>query len=202
VPERPEYQDRPCWIAEEAWNRGYIEAFELARIAAWKNARSVAAITVNRPKDIEVRTRAAISVIRPWRGRRAVALATDADWAGWQQAANAAVGWMSSAGEPSSGLLSLKGVGYPMASAILDVLDPDVWPVMDKWAAKTVFGIIPSRYCAARYAAYARHLAAEGARCWGAGLSIHDLDVKAQSASMNGGHLPAGWRRIELPPCA
>lgn len=200
MPRQPEYQDRPCWITGEAWNRGYIEPFELARIGAWKNARSVAAITVSRPEEIEAWTRAAISAIRPWRDRRAVALVTDADWAGWQKAANAAIGWVGSHGEPSSGLLSLKGVGYPMASAILDILDPDVWPVMDKWAAKSVFGIIPSRYCAARYTAFARHLATEGARCWGARLSIHELDVKAQSASMKGGSLPVGWRFVELPP--
>ena len=73
---------------------------------------------------------------------------------------------------------------------------------MDKWAAKTVFGIIPTRYSAARYVAYARHLATEGARCWGAGLSIHELDVKAQSASMKDGHLPPGWNCIELPPAS
>lgn len=199
MPRRPEYQDRPCWIADEAWNRGYIEPFELTRIAAWKNARNVAAITVNRPEKIEAWTRAAVSVIRPWRDRRAVALATDADWASWQKAANDAIGWIGSQGEPSSGLLSLKGVGYPVASAILDILDPDIWPVIDKWAAKTVFGIIPSRYSSARYAAYARHLAMEGARCWGARQSIHELDVRAQSASMKGGHLPPGWRFIELP---
>jgi hypothetical protein len=199
MPRRPEYQHRPCWITDEAWNRGYIEAFELARIAAWKSAQSVAAITVNRTEEIEAWTRAAISAIQPWRHRRAVALSTESDWSSWQKAANAAIGWIGSREEASSGLLSLKGVGYPMASAILDILDPDVWPVIDKWAAKTVFGIIPSRYCAARYAAYAKHLATEGARCWGATLSIHELDMKAQNASMKGGCVPAGWRFIELP---
>ena len=30
------------------------------------------------------------------------------------------------------------GVGYPMATAILDILDPDVWPVIDQWAVQTV----------------------------------------------------------------
>jgi hypothetical protein len=198
--QRKEYQDRPDWIADKAWNRGYIEAFELARIAAWKNAQSVAAITMNWPEEIEACTRAAISVIRPWLGRKGTQLATDADWAAWRQAANAAIGWVDLKG-PSSGLLSLKGVGYPVATAILDILDPDVWPVIDKWAATTVFGTIPFRYCAARYAAYARHLATEGTRCWGAGLSIHELDEKAQSASMPGGQLPARWRRAALPPC-
>jgi len=130
--QRKEYQDRPDWVADKAWNRGYIEGFELARIAAWKNAQSVAAITVNEPEEIEACTRAAISVIGPWLGRKGTQLATDADWAAWQHAANAAIGWVGRKG-PSSGLLSLKGVGYPVATAILDILDPDAWPVVDKW---------------------------------------------------------------------
>jgi hypothetical protein len=200
VPGQKEYQNRPERITYEAWNRGYLEAFELARIAAWKNAHSVAAVTVNKPEEIEDCTRAAMSSIKPWRGRKAIELVTDADWDDWQQTANRAIGWVGGRRGPSSGLLSLKGVEYPMATAILDILDPDVWPVIDKWAAKTVFGNAPSRYCAARYVAYTRHLATEGARCWDAGLSIHELDMKAQSASMNH-HLPAGWQTTGLPPC-
>jgi hypothetical protein len=200
MPRRPEYQDRPCWITDKAWIRGCIDPFELTRIAAWKNAKSVAAITVNSPGEIEAWTEAAISAIRPWRDRRAIALTADADWASWQEAANAAIGWIGSRGGPPSGLLALKGVGYPMASAILDILDPDVWPVVDKWSAKTVFGVIPSRYNAARYAAYARHLAVEGTRCWGVGLSIHELDMRAQAASMKHDQLPDGWRFAGLPP--
>jgi hypothetical protein len=198
--QRKEYQACPDWIAGRAWNRGYIEAFELARIAAWKSAVGVAAITVNKPDEIEACTRAVISAIRPWLGKKGTELASDFGWAAWQQTANTAIGWIGRR-EPSSGLLSLKGVGYPMATAILDILDPNVWPVIDKWAAKTVFGVIPSRYCAARYAAYARHLVTEGTKYWGAGLSIHQLDEKAQSASMKDGHLPAGWGPCELPTC-
>jgi hypothetical protein len=203
VPRRKEYQCRPERIAVDAWNRGYIEAFELARIAAWKSARSVAAITVNNPREIESCTRDAMSAIKPWLGRKATALVTDAEWAEWQDTANTAIGWVGARSELPSGLLSLKGVGYPLASAILDILDADVWPVIDKWAAKTVFGTERIRYCAARYAAYTKHLAIEGTRCWGVGLSIHQLDEKAQAASMPSvpGGLPAGWRSTTLPPC-
>jgi hypothetical protein len=31
---QPEFQKRQVELAEKAWERGYIEAFELARIAA------------------------------------------------------------------------------------------------------------------------------------------------------------------------
>ena len=68
-----------------------------------------------RPEEIEAWTRASISAIRPWRDRKAVAFATDADWAGWRKTANLAIGWIGSQGAPSSGLLSLRGVGYPVA---------------------------------------------------------------------------------------
>ena len=197
---RPEYQKRPVEIAEKAWNRGYIRAFELARIAAWKSAQSVAGITVNKPEEIEACTRTTMAVIEPWKGKKATALGADAEWDDWRQTANRAIGWVDRRKGTASGLLSLKGVEYPMATAILDLLDPDVWPVLDKWASMTVFGEIPSRYSAARYTAYARHLATEGARHWNADLSIHGLDEKAQSASMKSGHLPAGWRTTELPP--
>lgn len=198
VPSRPEYQNRPRRITDKAWSRGYIEAFELTRIAAWKSAQSVAAITVNEQEEIEACTRAAMSVIQPWRGRWATELVTRADWIDWQRTANRAIGWVGGKLGTSSGLLSLNGVEYPMATAILNILDPDVWPVIDRWAAETVFGSTPSRYSAARYTAYTRHLATEGSRCWGAGLSIHELDVRAQSASKNR-DLPPGWETIELP---
>jgi hypothetical protein len=200
VRKRPEYQKRPVEITKNAWDRGYIEPFELARIAAWKSAKSVAGITVNNPEEIEDCTRATMTIIEPWRGRKVAALGIGAEWADWQLTANEAIGWVNNRTRTASGLLSLKGVEYPIATAILDILDPDVWPVLDKWAAMTVFGEVPSRYSAARYAAYAKHLATEGAKHWNDAPSIHELDERAQSASMKGGHLPAGWRICELPP--
>lgn len=198
---RPVYQARPSEITRKAWERGYIEAFELTRIAAWKNARSVATITLNEPEHIEACTRAAIAVVRPWRGRAASQSCADSYWTKWQKTANSAIGWVKTSQAPASGLLSLQGVGYPMASAILDILDPDVWPIIGKWAVKTVFGAFPPpRYTAARYAAYAKHLVTEGAQHWGADLSIHKLDERAQQASMQDGHLPPGWQTAPLPP--
>lgn len=120
----------------------------------------------------------------------------------WRNAANWAIGWEAYNGEPASGLLALQGVGYPMASAILDILDPDVWPVIDKWAVQTVFGkdAKPKDWKhASAYVAYTRHLATKGAECWGSGLSIHQLDQRAQKASMHGGQLPPDWEHAKLP---
>jgi hypothetical protein len=136
----------------------------------------VAGITVNEPEEIVARTREAMSAIQPWRGRKATELVTDVDWTAWRQAANNAIGWVGGRREASSGLLSLKGVEYPMATAILDILDPDVWPVIDRWAAETVFGEAPSRYNADRYAAYAKHLATKGVACWGSGRAYQYMN--------------------------
>jgi hypothetical protein len=92
VRKRPEYQKRPVEIAEKAWNRGYIKAFELARIAARRSAQSVAGITVNQPEEIEACTRTTMAVIEPWRGKKATALGADAEWDDWRQSANRAIG--------------------------------------------------------------------------------------------------------------
>lgn len=67
-----------------------------------------------------------MSVIGPWRGRSATQLVNATDRADWQQAAIKAIGWTAIRSGPSSGLLSLKGVGCLMATAVLDILDPGV----------------------------------------------------------------------------
>src|SRR6266849_5387159 len=88
----------------------------------------------------------------------------------------------------------LEGVGYPMATAILDILDPGVWPVMDRWAVITVFGTRPGGHPwpgtwwqhANAYEAYARHLVTRGAAAWGSSLSVHELDEATLKLSRTG----------------
>lgn len=202
-----DYQDRPSEIAAAAWSRGYLKPLELLRIAAWKTGQGLGSLTVNTERDIESRTGAAMDRIRHWRrrrGRRVVGLTDQALWDDWRETARRAIGVAAT----RKGLLGLKGIGYPMATAILDILDPDVWPVIDHWAVQTVFGTQPDGtpwpprqwQCAAAYEAYARHLATEGARHWGSDYSIHQLDVKAMKASMDGGTPPRGWTHASLPP--
>lgn len=106
-----------------------------------------------------------------------------------------------------SGLLGLEGVGYSMATAVLDILAPDVWPVMDRWAVMSVFGLRPDGSLrpgshwqhAAAYEGYARHLVQYGPAAWGRGLSVHQLDQKAMNLAKDGGALPPGWRYAQLP---
>lgn len=197
-----DYQSRPSYLAASAWNRGYLKPLELLRIAAWKTGQGLGSLTVNTERDIKDSTRVAMASIQHWKGRRVVGLADQVLWDDWRETARSAIGVAD-----RKGLLGLKGVGYPMATAILDILDPDVWPVIDRWAVQTVFGIQPdgspwpSRQwqCAAAYEAYARHLAIEGAKQWGSDHSIHQLDVEAMNASRSGRTLPHGWTPTSLP---
>lgn len=198
-----EYQRPPTFIAGSAWSRGYLKPLELLRIAAWKTGQGLGSLTINTKDDIEGRTRAAIDCIRPWRGKRIVAHDDLSMWHQWYETARSAIGEKAA----GLGLLALHGVGYPMASAILDILDPEVWPVIDRWAIQTVFGRQPNGNpwptsqwdFAAAYAVYARHLATIGAACWGSAHSIHKLDQEAMNVSKSGSELPPSWVHAVLP---
>ncbi len=126
------YQVRPSEIATSAWNRGYLKPLELLRIAAWKTGQGLGSLTVNTEHDIESRTGASMDCIQHWKGQRVVGLADQALWDDWRETARRAIGVAAT----RKGLLGLEGVDYPVATAILDVLDPDVWPVIDQWAVR------------------------------------------------------------------
>ena len=200
----PRYQVRPDYVADRAWERGYLRPLEFFRVAAWKTGQGLGSLTLNSEESIEARTKAVIDCIQAWRGRKVVAVDDDALWADWRETARSAIGIKAD----KTDLLGLDGVGYPMASAILDILDPHVWPVIDRWAVQTVFGAqssgapLPARWWhrAAVYQTYARHLATTGAACWGSSLSIHELDQKAMSMAMKKECPPAGWMTAKLPP--
>lgn len=102
------------------------------------------------------------------------------------------------------GLLALSGVDYPVATAFLCILNPGIWPVMDRYSLKTVFGTgIPQHhYCASHYRAFTEHLANEGRRCWRQAAGIHDLDMFAMRASdpKEPDELPTGWVHAAEPP--
>ena len=200
---RKKYQERPDDVAARAWSRGYLTPLDLFKVAAWKTGRGLGSLTLNAEEEIVSRSRAAIDCIRPWHNTTIIAEADDAMWQNWRETARSAIG----AATDRSGLLGLHGVGYPMATAILDILDPCVWPVMDRWAVMTVFGIHPggqpwpvTRWQrASAYEAYARHLITSGAAAWGSCLSVHELDVEAMELSRTGRSLPASWHYAQLP---
>jgi hypothetical protein len=133
------YQKRPDDVTGRARSRGYLTPLDLFKVAAWKTGQGLGYLTLNTEDEITSRTRAAIDCIRPWHGRKITAEADDATWDDWRETARHAIG----AAADQSGLRGLQGVGYPMATAILDILDPCVWPVIDRWASQPFSGPVP-----------------------------------------------------------
>jgi hypothetical protein len=195
---RPGYQAFPAWASTVPWTRRdpHLTAFELVKVVAWKSAKGLALVTENDERDIVERTKAAARSITAVRELQPDAREDETYWSEFEGAARAAIGDEKA----GTGLLGLRGVGYPVATAVLCALDPNTWPVMDRWAVASVFdGVGPDWKHASAYRAFARHLATEGRRHFGESASIHELDVAAMNASMPGGQLPSGWVRATCP---
>jgi hypothetical protein len=164
-------------IIDRIWGRGYLTGFELCRIGAWKSAQSVALLTVNDESQIEFVTRRSLTAIGEFRDVNVVS--DSFNWGNWYVAASTAIG--QSRKKPATGLLSLHGVGYPLATALLAVLAPRAFPVLDRWAVSEVFGVTPDEgresrwHSADHYMEYCRRLATDD-RAEFKNLSIHHRD--------------------------
>lgn len=202
---KKDYQCYPHGIRETAWKRGHMTALEVLRVGAWKQVMVPAAMSVNTEKQIEDVTTELMKVIKGARKWSVLGNTSPKFWAKYRTVVAEAVGAEST----QTGLYGLAGVRHPAASAILCILDPERWPVIDQHAVRAVFAPRPSGrdhpsntwYCATVYTAYAQHLATVGHACWGPGLSIHEIDVKAQALGKSRGPGPQGWYKIPLPKC-
>jgi hypothetical protein len=134
VAAKPEYQREPTVLSEEIWAAGEIKPLQLLRIGAWKSAKGVASLTLNTEEEISIRSNRLLTTLEPM--RRVDVLNHEPDWDQWTDVARTAIG----SAKAGTGLLGLHGVGYPMATAVLAILSPAVWPVMDKWTVLAVFG--------------------------------------------------------------
>lgn len=193
---RPDYQlPPPPELVAAAWERKHLRALDLFRIGAWKSAKGLGLLSLNSEDEIHTVTGEAMAEIAAWRqAPTLIGCDDDSTWAAWRRTACAAAG---SNFIPRKGLMRLRGVGYPMATAILCVLDPDHWPVMDKWAISSVFGHRSFDWKrAVVYQTFARHLATQPA---GEAKTLHDLDQLAMRASMKGETLPPGWTTAAVP---
>ena len=135
------YQIRPTELREPILARGYIESHELFRIIAWKSAKGLAWLSLNDPKKIEQTTRETLRLLKEWDGPHCLLEShlVETDWIKWEALAGALVGADEKNGGPR-GLLRLTGVGYPVATAVLSILEPDLFPVLDKWGVRAIFG--------------------------------------------------------------
>jgi len=170
-------------IIDEIWMRGWITGFELLKIGAWKSAKPVPLLTVNSEDLIESVTGSALDAISEF--RHVDVTSEVVDWGRWVEAAATAIGR-----KPSSGLLRLSGVGFPTATAILAVVAPGAFPVMDKWAISEVFEVSPSEasrtkwHRSIRYGEFTQFLAGNAIEFDAATLNVHERDQILMNRAM------------------
>ena len=167
------YQHEPKCLSDGIWQRGWITPWELLQISAWKAANAnLASLSTNTEEAIVERTAEVITHLMPL--RQFDALAPTPEWQRWQEQASWAIG----SDARRTGLLGLAGIGYPVATAVLCILNPRAFPVMDKWAIAALHGPNerPSdHYGATPYRAYAEALVARQSR-FPACSTIHEID--------------------------
>jgi hypothetical protein len=195
-PDGPPYQEPPTDQAEASWERGYIDAWDLFKMLAWKSANAnLAYLSTEDPDRIHTVTATAIATLRPYRHANAFTLRGDAArWEEFRDATYAAVT------EPS-GLRALGGVGMPTASAVLALLNPRAWPVIDRHAANALFDSPPGDERRRRfdtYWAYVEGIVTIGPHVY-PGATVHAIDNALMALGRNGGRPPFAKLRFPLP---
>ena len=130
-----EFQREPTELVPEILKRGYITPWELFKIVTWKSAKGVAWLSLNTEDEIITYTKEVVAGLKSWSGPSDILEVEMSDelWSAWEAKAGELIGADKDHAEAgiSSGLLRLHGVGYPVATAILGLLKPKVFPVMD-----------------------------------------------------------------------
>ena len=139
---QPKFQDEPKELEAEIFSLGYITPWNLFKIVSWKSARGLAWLSLNTEKEISFVTKELVDGLKQLPESASVLSKpmNEEDWNEWQRKAGELIGAVRKRNVQPSGLLRLHGVGYPVATAILGLLKPDVFPIMDKWAVETIFG--------------------------------------------------------------
>jgi hypothetical protein len=191
---RPPFQVEPTDLVDEIMARGHITPWELFKIVSWKSAKGVAWLSLNTEEEIEVVTHETVDALKGWRGHQDVISAkmTFEDWDSWQADVAQIIGADKSRTKDgnSTGLLRLHGVGYPVATAILALLKPKIFPVMDRWAVETIFEEGSSRkqwQRSAVYRAYAERLVNPDCPTLERFTTLRERDKAAMNASMLAG---------------
>ncbi len=213
---RKRYQKYPFGVRKRSWAQGHVSAFDIIRISAWKSARLPADLSVNSPTLLETVTREAISHMADSQCALWQPLGNDNDnfWDRYEFLVRLVVG----SDKESTGLYALNGLQYPIASAILCVLDPHLFPVIDQHAVRAIYGRRARDkdhkkwHCAHVYSHYARQLSTTIYDIYPT-YSIHKLDVQAmrvgkwllQNQSRGDHHPPTarhGWPPpTSIPQC-
>jgi hypothetical protein len=196
---RPAYQEEvgPD-IRRGIWDRGHIEPWELLRIVAWKSAKGLPWLALERPEKIVAVTREVCAAIAPYSD------AVASDEFKVEERGQAFLDATCQALGPrkkATGLRSLRGIELPVATAVLAVLNPAAWPVIDRWAVLSVFEALPrdATYRLDVYRQYVRRLA-EIQRLQFSSHTIHAVDQRAMRAAQKG--TPPPFVRVAFGPSA
>jgi len=138
------FQREPTDLVPEILERGFITPWELFKIVTWKSAKGVAWLSLNTEDEIISYTGETVAGLKSWSGPSDVLTSemTKEFWDLWEAKAGELIGADKAHARSgiASGLLRLHGVGYPVATALLGLLKPQVFPIMDRWAVETIFG--------------------------------------------------------------
>jgi hypothetical protein len=198
-----DYQNEPSHLREEILKRGHITPWELFKIVSWKSAKGVAWLSLNSEAEIVKFTREAVEDLTAWSWPYGALIEGNMNyeaWTLWEEKVGQVIGADQKRSESgcATGLLRLHGVGYPVATAILAFLKPEVFPVMDKWAVETIFGDGASRkrwQHKAKYREYAQLLVNPQIEDLQEVATLRGRDQKAMQLAMEknkGSHQNAG----------
>ena len=190
-----EYQNEPLHLRDEILKRGHITPWELFKIVSWKSAKGVAWLSLNTEAEIVEFTSEVLRELRTWSWTYGALMdgnMNDEAWALWEEKVGQVIGadQKHSKSGHATGLLRLHGVGYPVATAILAFLNPEVFPVMDKWAVETIFGEGASRkrwQHKAKYREYAQLLVNPRIEDLQNVATLRGRDQKAMQLAMENG---------------
>ena len=178
------YQQRPSHLRDVLWAQMCIDPLSLFRILAWKSAKGLAGATMNAPGRIEEVTTEVLRLLLPYKDESRPPRSEEF----WAATHDALVG-----PDGKSGLFGLHGLRIPTASAVLSILNPGVWPIIDRWAYSALFGVTPQQATAKmgwfdNYRQYLERL--DDLRSSFPTKSIHELDQDAMNAGMQGEAFP------------
>ena len=197
------YQEEPVFLVDGILERGNISPWELLKIVSWKSAKGVAFLSLNTEAEIVEFTSETVRVLTTWSWHYGALIdgnMNDEAWTLWEEWVGQVIGadQKHSESRRATGLLRLQGVGYPVATAILAFLKPEVFPVMDKWAVETIFGEGASRkrwQHKAKYREYAQLLVNPQIEDLQEVATLRGRDQKAMQLAMEknkGSHQNAG----------
>jgi hypothetical protein len=187
---RPEYQREPEELRDQIWSAGAIAPLQLFRIVAWKSAKGLAPLSLNSEEQIHTISASAISSIESW--RRIDVLTDDVDWSQWRTDVSTSIGRAK-----TSGLLALHGVGYPVATAILSLLAPSAFPVIDRWTIGALYESMPRNWRSSEFYRHFTQRLTEVAHHYPDCQSVHRVDQAVMNHAMSTQELP--FHRV-LPP--